>query len=83
MSSFVLPEAFFEDRTTAIDVLLDCGLIYRSTGNNLRTHVYGCDFYFDYDYFIDLLWSMRTEEELDQKLLILGKLTFPFVSLFY
>lgn len=83
MSAFELPERFFEDREFAINVLLDCDTISRTPDDYLVTSVYGSNFYFDPSYFVDLIWSMRKEPELLKKYIILAKLDFPFVSLFY
>lgn len=82
MSFYSLPEAFFEDRDTAIETLLCAGVIYQGKFNELFTKVYGSWFSFNTDYFIDLIWSMRSEEELSKKYRILAKLDFPFVDLF-
>lgn len=83
-AAYHLPEMFFEDRETAIDTLICSGVIYRNpTTDELFTKVFGLWLVFPVDYFVDLIWSMRSEEELAKKYRILAKLDFKFVDIFY
>lgn len=77
--AYYVPDSFYYDNDLAIQAFSDCDWISQSSGSDLVFRIDDVLFYFSSDFFITFIWEL---EDLDLKIRILSKLTFPFVDLF-